>query len=53
MSDPQTMQFGDELDKLIDRFRDEYDVTYATIVGTLHMKAYLLCAEAEERDDEA
>jgi hypothetical protein len=46
----QIFQFGDELDRLVNRFRAEYDLSYAAIVGTLHMKAHLLCAEAAERD---
>jgi hypothetical protein len=48
----QTFHFGDELDKLVERFRQEYDLSYAAIVGTLHMKAHLLCGEAIDRDDE-
>lgn len=48
----QTFHFADELDKLVDRFREEYDLSYAAIVGSLHMKAHLLCEEASERDDE-
>ncbi len=47
----QQFHFADELDKLVDRFRQEYDVSYASIIGTLHMKAHLICAEAAERGD--
>ena len=43
----QTSAFGDELDKLIDRFREEFDLTYAQLIGTLHFKIHLLCNEAE------
>lgn len=50
--DPQVSAFGDELDRLIDRFRDEFDISYAAIVGTLHMKAHLLCEEASALDNE-
>lgn len=50
--DKQVEHFADELDRLVDRFRSEYDLSYAAVVGTLHMKANLLCNEAEEREDE-
>jgi hypothetical protein len=48
----QTDAFADELDKLVDRFRQEFDLTYAQAVGVLHMKAHLLCEDASERGDE-
>jgi hypothetical protein len=47
----QTTQFANELDKLVQRFRAEYDLTYAAVVGVLQMKSHLLCQEAEERED--
>lgn len=46
----QIAHFGDELDRLIDRLRDEYDLPYAAVVGTLQMKAHLIMVEASERD---
>jgi hypothetical protein len=53
MSDhEQIMHFADDLDKLVERYRLEYDVAYGSIIGTLHMKAHLLCQEAAERDEE-
>lgn len=53
MSDnEQIKHFGDEVDKLVDRFRTEYDLSYASVVGVLQMKIHLLCSEAEEREDE-
>lgn len=42
----QVRQLGDELDRLINRFRQEYDMTYAAVVGVLEMKKHLLCEEA-------
>ena len=42
---------GDEIDNLINRFRMEYDMTYAEAVGVLFMKAQLLCNEAAEEGD--
>lgn len=49
----QTTAFADELDKLCERFRDEFDLTYAQAVGVLNMKAWLLNQEASEQSDEA
>ena len=48
----QIKQFSDELDAMVNRFRSEYDLTYASIVGVLQMKSFLLCEEASERADE-
>lgn len=48
----QIDHFANELDKLVERFRKEYEMTYASAVGVLEMKIHLLCAEAEERRDE-
>ena len=48
----QTQAFADDLDKLVERYRQEFEVTYAQIVGTLQMKLWLLCEEASERSDE-
>lgn len=51
MSDrEQTKAFANEIDKLVERFRSEYDMTYAQIVGVLHMKSWLMCEEASEQD---
>ncbi len=48
----QIRHFGDEIDKLVDRFRDEYELPYASIVGVLNMKAFLLCRESEKDEEE-
>lgn len=48
----QTDHFANELDKLVDRFRSEYEMSYAQVVGVLEMKKWLLCSEVEERRDE-
>lgn len=51
MSDSeQTKAFADELDNLVERYRSEFDITFAQVVGVLHMKAFLLCEEASNRD---
>ncbi len=44
----QQVAFSNELESLIDRFRSEYDLTYASIVGVLQITAYLLCRESED-----
>lgn len=48
----QTFHFADELDKLCERFTQEYDLTYAQAVGVLTMKIHLLCSEAGENSGE-
>ena len=40
--------FADELDRLVDRFRAEYELTYAEAIGALFIKASLLAHENEE-----
>lgn len=56
MSGRAVEHFADELDRIVRRARFEYDLTYAEVVGTLQMKAWLLCDEAsdqtEPEDDE-
>lgn len=49
----QTEAFAAELDALVDRFRSEFDLTYAVVVGVLHIKAHLMCAEAAKEDDQS
>ena len=44
----QTQAFADELDTLVKRYADEFDLTYATVVGALQMKIWLLCQQAQE-----
>lgn len=46
--------FAKELNSLVDRFRNEYDLTYAAVIGVLTMKAFDLNSEAREssHDDE-
>ena len=48
----QIDHFANELDKLVQRFRSEYEISYAAAVGVLYMKIHLLCAEASEKGDE-
>lgn len=52
MSDrEQTDHFAGDVDGLVDRYRSEYEMTYASIVGVLQMKIWLLCAEAHDNKD--
>jgi hypothetical protein len=44
--------FADDLDKLVHRYRSEFDLSYAAAVGVLQMKSWLLCSEAAERVDD-
>lgn len=44
----QAGHLGGELDKLIERFRDEYDLPYMTVIGVLETKKQLLILEAIE-----
>lgn len=49
MSDAEQISaFATELDALVERYREEFDLTYAAVVGALHMKAFEICREAEE-----
>jgi hypothetical protein len=48
----QIAHFANELDAIVDRFRSEYDITYAAVVGTLQMKIHNLCNEAATKGDE-
>ena len=49
----QIQHFADELDKLVDRYREEYELSFASVVGTLSFKAFNLMQEAQrEGEDE-
>ena len=48
----QTEAFADDLDKLVQRYTGEFDLSYAQAVGVLQMKSWLLMQEASERSDE-
>lgn len=53
MDDKEQIQaFADDVDKLVERYRQEFDMTYAAVIGTLQMKVHLMCVEAGSRDDE-
>jgi hypothetical protein len=45
----QTAHFANDLERLINRYRDEYDMTYSNMVGVLHIQTHLLCREMADR----
>lgn len=48
----QIDHFSDDLDRLVDRYRKEYEISYGSAIGALQMKIHTLCAEAGGREDE-
>ncbi len=44
----QTKRLADELDNLVERYRKEYDMTYASVVGVLQIQIHMLCSEPHE-----
>lgn len=44
----QIIQFEDELEKLVARFRMEYDLHYVSMIGILQIQAHVLACEALE-----
>ena len=49
----QAAHFATELEKLVDRYRDEYDLLYPTIIGMLEIQSHMLMVEAlgDDEDD--
>lgn len=43
---------GEELDRIVDYVRDEFDMSYAEVAGLLNYKAFLLMREAEQTEEE-
>lgn len=48
----QTDHFANDIDSLVERYRSEYEISYAAVVGVLQMKIHLICKEAAEHGDE-
>ncbi len=44
----QIAHLANDLDALIERYRSEYELTLASVVGVLEMQKFLLCQEAQE-----
>lgn len=47
----QIKQFGDELDAMINRARQEYDISYGAVVGALYFRIHALCDEAKRKHE--
>lgn len=43
----QITHFANDIDALVERYRDEYDMMYSSFIGVFQMKSYLLMGEAE------
>jgi hypothetical protein len=53
----QVVHFAKEIENVIDRFREEYDLTLCDMIGALALCSHDLCNEAfenapDEEDDE-
>lgn len=52
MSDKIVTSFADDLDALVERYREEHHLAYGAIIGTLSYKQHLLCRELSEQEFE-
>jgi hypothetical protein len=53
MSDKEQIDaFADDLDRLVSRYCDEFDLTCAAAIGVLQMKAWLIIQAACKHEDE-
>jgi uncharacterized FlaG/YvyC family protein len=48
----QIDQFQKKLDKLVDTYTEEFDLSIAAMIGTLMCKIYELLANQHEEDEE-
>lgn len=46
----QIQHFESDLNRLVERYRQEYQLPYAAVIGTLAMKQFELHNEAREKD---
>jgi len=44
--------FDDDLDRLLQRYSDEFDMSLAAMVGTLQIKIHELVANSIDQDDD-
>lgn len=42
----QIIHFANDLDALVNRYRNEYEITYASTIGVLQMKIHTLIQDA-------
>lgn len=53
MSDKeQTDRFSHDLDALVERYRKEYDLSYASVIGVLLLQIHMLSDEACNLDED-
>ncbi len=45
----QITHFSNDIDALVDRYREEYDMMYSSFLGVMFMKCHLLMNEASSR----
>lgn len=48
----QTKAFASDLGALIDRYRQEFDITHGQVIGVLQIVVHAIIAEALETEDE-
>lgn len=48
----QVAAFANDLDNLIERYEQEFDLTYVEVIGVLHLKTHLICVDAVADDEE-
>lgn len=51
-NDQQVMALADDLDKLIERYRVEFELNFASVLGVLEAKKWFLIREAEKLKDQ-
>lgn len=49
----QIRHFQNELDKLIQRYRHEYNITYASVIGILFAAAQLMVDETKTKKNQS
>lgn len=47
----QVAAFANDLDNLIERYEQEFDLTYVDVIGVLHLKTHLICVDAAADDE--
>ncbi len=49
MSDKEQIKaFADDLDRLVSRYANEFELSYGAVIGALFMKAQSLCIQAAQ-----
>jgi len=50
-SPDQVTAFSTDLDSLVERYRREFDLSYAELLGCLQLKLFLMTRECAEQND--